>query len=876
LNQKYESYHLNIVSHTHWDREWYLSLGQFRHHFVKMMDRLLHLFEVDKDFKYFTMDGQYLVIKDYLEIRPEKLETLKKLIQEGKLIIGPWYTQPNLFMVSGESILRNLKLGIDESEKLGGYLNCCYLPDAFGYITQLPQIIQGFDMKDVVIWRGVDFNAETYFEWTGADGSRCNAFSLPAAYGNAVNFTIDNFVEKFDENLKSHKDKMVTPELLLMNGVDHSFAQEDITRTISYINNNMKNCSAKHTTILEYISNVKGYIAKSNQEVQQKSGELRNPVDILPDSQSMHTRLKLENSSIERLLEKWVESFSVYAWAYGLEYQMPEIKRSWEYLLENHAHDTLACCSIDEVYRQALTRFECSKNMADAILDDVLSYLARCVVTEDSKTMLTVFNPLNTIRNEVIQEVINIPLDRGIKIPRLYFNELEVPMAVVDLRETVEIRYNPLKGHPSTPRVMRCEITFLAENIPANGMKTYEIKNSEDIPVLKNGIITSHNTMENQYLIVVVNTNGTIDIIDKQTGKHYQSLNYFEDCGEAGDGFTRKKPMKDRIVTTLGSNATISITENNELMGEFQIDMLIELPLGISTDRTERSSQLVKNFITTTVLLLKGANRVDVKTKFTNNAKDHRFRVVFPSGIKTDYSYAEQPFDVIKRPIQSEDYVDLVHPQLSFAGVCDQTVGLMIANKGLYEYEVLNDNQRSIAITLLRGTNKMYEGAFAESEKTQAPQGQEIGKHIFEYSIIPHSESWENARLHAEQFVNPLRVILQQPLLYEVLPNYKSELRLKEIPVLVSFVQLSPSNLVISAVKKHDKSNSVIVRVWNPSLELQNAELCIKNLANDRKKAFFVNLKEERIADTDIYDGGIIKFQIETKKIITLEIPIDK
>ena len=176
---------LHIVSHTHWDREWYMSFQPFRRRLVKLFDHLINIFDEIQQYKYFTFDGQIIAINDYLEIRPEQEQKIKKLVEEGKLFIGPWYTQPNGFMVSGESLIRNLIFGQREGEKLGGCMKVCYLPDSFGQISQLPQIINGFGIEDVVSWRGVPKDSKTAFIWNGADDTECLFFYLLGSYGNA-------------------------------------------------------------------------------------------------------------------------------------------------------------------------------------------------------------------------------------------------------------------------------------------------------------------------------------------------------------------------------------------------------------------------------------------------------------------------------------------------------------------------------------------------------------------------------------------------------------------------------------------------------------------------------------------------------------------
>jgi mannosylglycerate hydrolase len=142
---------LHVVSHTHWDREWYLSWQQFRHRSLRMIDHLLAIMEREPDYRSFMLDGQVLVLQDYLEIKPENTERIRALVRAGRLLIGLWYAQPNVYMAGAEAMIRNLLLGRKEAEKFGPYMGVCYLPDAFGFTAQLPLLMDGFGISDVVL-----------------------------------------------------------------------------------------------------------------------------------------------------------------------------------------------------------------------------------------------------------------------------------------------------------------------------------------------------------------------------------------------------------------------------------------------------------------------------------------------------------------------------------------------------------------------------------------------------------------------------------------------------------------------------------------------------------------------------------------------------
>src|ERR1700687_2098257 len=179
--------HFVVVPHTHWDREWYQPFQDFRSRLVRLMDRLLDLLERDTAFAHFHLDGQTIVLEDYLEIRPQNRARLRRLISAGRNAIGPWYVLPDEFLVSGESIVRNLQIGHRIAGEFGGSAKVGYLPDQFGHIAQMPQILAGFNIDCAAVCCGVGADVtQTLFIWEGLDGTRVfTAFMPRSGYSNA-------------------------------------------------------------------------------------------------------------------------------------------------------------------------------------------------------------------------------------------------------------------------------------------------------------------------------------------------------------------------------------------------------------------------------------------------------------------------------------------------------------------------------------------------------------------------------------------------------------------------------------------------------------------------------------------------------------------
>ena len=238
-----------IVPTTHWDREWYMTFNEFRAYLVIMMDKLLDILETDPNFKKFTLDGQVIPLEDYLEVRPENKEIIEKFVKEDRLSIGPMYVLPDEFLVSGESIIRNLMLGHIIGRRFGKVMKTGYIPDPFGHIAQLPQILQGCEIPSMLFMRGFgnefeENNLNTEFLWNAPGNSASTlAIHLLHGYSSAANLntTIDDGryyialkqLKKAVGRLEKHT---ATDIGLLNNGSDHLFAQPEVPEIIKQWN----------------------------------------------------------------------------------------------------------------------------------------------------------------------------------------------------------------------------------------------------------------------------------------------------------------------------------------------------------------------------------------------------------------------------------------------------------------------------------------------------------------------------------------------------------------------------------------------------------------------------------------------------------------
>ena len=278
---------VHLVPHTHWDREWYLPFQRFRLQLVGLVDRLLDVMEADERYR-FTLDGQLATLDDYLEVRPEAEERIRRLVEEGRLAIGPWQVLMDEFLVSGETILRNLEYGQRRGGELGGAMPVGYLPDMFGHVAQMPQILKRAGIDQAVVWRGVPAAIDSHaFEWQAPDGSAVRAEYLPRGYDNGA-YLLDvpgKLGRGLEAVRESHREFFGDEPILAMFGTDH---MEPLPQLADLLEES--GASVEVSTLPEYLAGLDG-----RPQLRRWTGELRSSAraNILMGTLSARLDLKV-------------------------------------------------------------------------------------------------------------------------------------------------------------------------------------------------------------------------------------------------------------------------------------------------------------------------------------------------------------------------------------------------------------------------------------------------------------------------------------------------------------------------------------------------------------------------------------------------------
>lgn len=894
--EKKEIYH--VISNTHWDREWYQCHEKYLVRLVELCDRLVEIMEAQPDYR-FILDGQYAMIGDYIEAKPEMKERVMKLVGEKRLLSGPWYTQPLEGLVGGEGLIRNLQYGLRASEELGNAMRFSYEVDEFGHTSQLPQILAGFDIKGVIAWRGVPNHSKSYFAWQSPDGTIANMMHTNAGYGEATAMPLEteDYTETIDgmeykrEGLKNHVNRIRTlrmavsesKHMLWLNGIDHSWAEEELFEVMKKIEELFPEIEVRQSTPEEYMEAVLADYKEKGITPDLVKGELMTTKEsVLESANSLHPRQKLRHYETEDLLTRKLEPFAAAAWLCGKKYPAWAVDRAWKYVLENHAHDSLDCCSVDEVFEQVMARYGACLSLATQEMEECLRHI---MASGKEGKAVWVFNPTAETVSGVREYTFDIPEGYG-----NYAFELRdasgkaVPMAVIAHDVVGDVRYNPRRGHPTWGKVTRVTALLELPEVPAYGWRRLEF-----VPVKPSGKLQNRRdfylerrpgVMENEYLRVAINPNGTFDLTDKRNGKVYPSQLLLEDSGDAGSVYIHVEAENDhRAVYSTGAAAEICSLYDTPLGAAYEIKVTLKLPRGLSEDRKRRVADEEICTVTTKLMLYKGVKRVDMLMTVENKAKNHRLRALFPSMLENAVtSESGQAFDMVSRPIHIEVDPDLpgeqpypTHPMQDYCSVSEKGVGLAVAARGIYEYECTDNDEHALALTILRANQFIDTDTFAITPEYFMREAQNVGMPIsYQMSLIPHDGQKSTVRREAAcGIMDPVLLANRDPEI-KVMPDYVRPAEV--LGETGEAVKLEGEDLTVTTFKKALKRDTVIVRVLNNGGEDKEGKLALSLPGVKAGEIYLTDLEEKR--KEKIGEGNEIAFTIGKYQLKTFEFVI--
>lgn len=885
-------YTVHVLSNTHWDREWYMSHEKYLVRLIRLMDRLMEIMEAQPEYIFIT-DGQFSMVDDYLQNRPEKKEQLMQFVREGRLKVGPWFTQPLETLVSGEAMVRNLHYGIKESEALGGAMRFSYEVDEFGHASQTPQILKGFGIDGAIAWRGVPRDCRSAFEWVSPDGTSVVMLNTNCGYGEATALPMQNedFTEVID-GVELHRAGLYnrvnsalnlripradTEHLMWLNGIDHSFAQPDVPEVIEKIRAEFPELTIYQSTCEDYLDGVLSDLSEKGIDMARVEGELMySSESILESTHACHPRQKLKHYETERYLERHLEPMTTLAWLSGFDDRKWAQDRAWKYVLENHAHDTLGCTSVDEVYEEAMARYGCALSLAQQVTEDC----RRDVMSRMKDGLaLTVFNTSAFPAKGVYHFSLNLPAGYGRDNFALEDEAgNRIPVVVTAKKDDVDVRFNPRMGHPTaTPSVNLEAMADIPEIAPFGWMRFTLIKNGEKryMPNRRSYFhAPAPGVMENAYLRCQINANGTVGIFDKVTGKVYQNQFLFEDTGDVENVYKHIPPFEDKTVYSLGANADVALIYDTPLGCLYEVRLNLRVPDG-AEDQHRRSAYTVELPITLKLFLGKDARHLDADITVDNRAKEHRLRVLFPTNFtEATVSRGGQPFDVVARPIYEETNLDGLdeqpwptHPMQDICDVAGTDAGLTVAAGGIYEYECIDTPTRTLALTLLRASGIIYR----DWTSLLATAAETLGEISYHISLYPHDGDFKAVYGNAiTALTKPVFALNRQPE-DSVLTDYVPASR--DLPDTGSAVTLNGTHLAVTTIKRAYADDSLIVRIHNYGDTPSDGVLSVSFPGMEIKRAFETDLDECVKAEMPVTDGSV-RFTLRKAGILTLKLEV--
>jgi len=916
---RFDNYTMHVVSHTHWDREWRYPFQEFRMLLIDMFDSLIELLQTRPDYKYYLLDSQTIPLEDYLEIHSENAEALKTFVREGRLHIGPWYCLPDTPVISGESLVRNLLVGMQITEAWGGTKYTGYSPFSFGQSPQTPQIYQGFGLDHIFFYRGNNQDVTpTEFTWEAPDGTRILGMRAINPYGRA-NFYVHVYrpvvlnkkpfdwtyswsegqmpfhpcdedtyrydylfldprhtksyhPENLEESLQNIKDDAArdatTNQLLYLDGMDQVNPQPLVPRIVDDADKSSSKDRYIHTSFYDYVQALK----KSVKNLPVIKGEFRYTmrhglwVNLFAATLCSRMYLKLANRECENRLQQNAEPLSTFAHLLGHRYRRELMLHAWKILLANQSHDSIAGCSVDAVHEDTEYRYRQARQIASNVARYAMGEVVRHIDMRkqpDDVIALVVYNPTNYDRTEVFKVFVDLPETSGAKWFRAFDGARECAVQFLSEAPFGPIVKSPY-DFPVPFKARRVEALIEVSGVPAMGYKTLIIKPQEGPKVNFGSLSPDTGVMENEFLRVAIRSYGLVDVTDKATNAVYGGLHNFEDASEVGDPWTHRQVKKDFKIYGAGFPVEVRKVMDGPLAVAFEVRYKLELPEAAEDTCAERSKRTVPYEIVSTFTLTRQSRYLSVKTAFTNTARDHKLRVLFPTGLKgVKRSFADTHYDTVERDIAVPDTSTwkepamTVYPHYMFSGVQARGKGFSVLVRGLPEYGMIDDESRTYALTLLRTYRFPIIGADPENVQSDPSQsgGQCLRPFEFHYAVLPFKGHYldGDVKREADFFNVPLRAAQVG----------KTD---GDLPMALSMVEVKPKSLILTAVKREERGDGVIVRLYNSTGEAVKGSV---RFFRKPKSAARVNLNEKAPRKLRVTGSGVA-LTVPHKKVVTL------
>jgi mannosylglycerate hydrolase len=814
----------HLIPHTHWDREWYLPRAAFQARLVAMMDDLIERLHGDSAYRSFLLDGQTVMLEDYLRARPEREGDVRALVKTGRLQAGPWYVLPDEQIPSGEGLIRNLLLGATDAERLGGRLDVLYSPDAFGHPPSLPSLAREFGIRFGVVWRGLGGEPgqeRDLYRWAGPDGKDVLLWHLPCAgyeIGAALPADPERLVAAWAPVRRALVERASGKHIPVFIGADHHAAHPEVPRLRDALAALDPQSAFRVSRLDEFFQ-----ATAEGAKPAPLAGELRWSYRYAWTLQGVHaTRapLKRRYAAAELALVRRAEPLAALARRAGGHDRRPVLELAWRTLVRCQFHDSIAGCASDDVAQAVATRLTSvealTRELVRGSVHDLVRHdpdAARGAASLPSPA-LVLWNPAARARRGVV--IADVTLFRrevlvgppGERVPRegegyrpfalAAPDGRTFPVQVLDRRVATE-RLDAARHYPRENEVDRVRIAFRAPPVPGLGLLrvalTPPARKSESGGM---GAVAKGRSLVNHWMEVTLERTGALTVHDRRSGQRFPGLVQIEDGGDAGDTYTYCPPAGDRLVGAAGPIKVRSIAAG-PFLAAFEASFDVGRRAGI---------RLV-------VMLHADSPIVRCMIDIDNREGWHRLRARLPTGLAGTVAVAGTAFGAVARHPVAADPADYpletpvrTAPAHGFVGAASGARGLALLAPGFFEYEWTSAGD--LFVTLLRAVGELSRGDLPTRPghagwPTATPLAQCPGPCRIELAVVPISQAevergdalpacWEDAFL---------------PVSGTWLPDAGT------LAVPAVDIGLEGSGLVLSAVKPAQQGSPLVLRCYN-------------------------------------------------------------
>jgi alpha-mannosidase len=868
----------HLVPHTHWDREWYLTRAAFAARLVPVIDDLIDRLDASPEFRSFLLDGQTVLLEDYLRVRPERRDAVVRLVRDRRLQVGPWYVLADELIPSGESLIRNLQLGAADARRLGGRSDVLYSPDAFGHPVEWPALAAEFGIPFGVLWRGLagdPARPSDLYRWYAPDGRSILLHHLPPdGYEAGSGLTSDpaRLADAWARLRPGLVDRAATSHVLVPVGADHHAAPLCLGRVRELLAELEPDAEIRVSRLDEYFRAA----AREADALPERHGELRE-YGYTWTLQGVHgTRapLKRRHALAELWLERIAEPLAALARAAGRGDRRPVLRDAWRMLVRSQFHDSIGGCTSDPVARRVAARIEDAEQAAREVARASLDALAgndpdrARAHPEDTAPRLVLWNAvprrragtvvvadLTWFRRDVL---VGPPSGRaarqgvGARPVSLIGAGGRIPLQLLG-RGLAHERLDAPRHYPDQDQVDLRRVAFRVPPLGGFGLEVLEPAR-DGRPPAEPGVRVGARSLDNGLLAVLVGRDGTVTLSDLRTRLLYPALLRFESSGDVGDTYTYAPPARDRLRRLRGP-VRVRRLASGPLVGALEVEGTLACATG------DVALRLV-------LAMHAGSPVLRCTLEYDNGATDHRLRVRLPTGVAGVPAAAGGAFGVVERGPGAPNTTNAAletpvntAPAQRFVAVAGGARGLALLAPGFFEYELGPDGD--LRFTILRAIGQLSRDDLATRPghagwPTATPEAQHLGRDGLQFAVAPVTsrdvemgtvlpELWEDV------FLPPQVLWLRQA----------APLRPAALDV-----RLEGEGLVFSALQAADHGEGLVLRCYNGRASAVEGRW---RFSGPAARAVRVRADETPLAELALEDGGrAVRFRAGPREIVSV------